>query len=164
MTAGRPRLVREICAEVADRLSTEAGVTCVQWHDKGLWGRAWIEDRKVLAPRPTTRKRLFVFAHECAHIALDHQRRRTPVHRMEYEAEQWAIAAFDRHGVEIPPGSIDKAKQYVGYKIHQAIRRGARRIDDEALAWCAPYHTRTVQRWMRRRNGGVIASFFAFMR
>ena len=58
----------ERCGAVADAMAREAGVARVEYHERGLRGRAYPTKRLILVPRPTTRRRLFVFAHECAHV------------------------------------------------------------------------------------------------
>ena len=76
---------------------------------------------------PTTRRRLYVFAHECAHIAIGHDPA-VPKHRNEYDAERWAQAALRRHGVADPKKEQERAKKYVAFKVKQAIRRGAKSL------------------------------------
>jgi hypothetical protein len=79
-----------------------------------------------------------------------------PRHREEYEAERYAQEAMKRHGISVPRKSLERAKKYVAWKIHQAVRRGAKRIDSEALNWCRNYLSSEVQRWIadgqRRRK------------
>ncbi len=57
---------------------------------KSLSGRCLLKKRIIKAPRPVTRRVLYVFLHECAHARLDHQGRRKPRHVEEMEAEKWA--------------------------------------------------------------------------
>ena len=103
----------------------------------------------IVAPWPTTtRKRLYILAHECGHVHHAHGRRgtpRKPRHREEYEAESYAHAALRRHGVAVPQDMTARARRYVARKIYQALKRGAKpaNIDREALrfaraAWPPP--------------------------
>jgi hypothetical protein len=121
------------CEEAAAQIATEAGVVSWEYSNR-LRGWALPEKKFINAPRPTTRRRLYIWAHECAHVALGHDKRST-VHRTEYEAERWAAAALRRHGVPVPRKQIHIGKRYVAHKIRKAQKRGAKRIDPEARAW-----------------------------
>lgn len=55
---------------------------------------------------------LFVLAHECGHALQRHSS--TPLYEDEYDAEMYAIAAFQRHlGRDPHPDTIKRAKQNV---------------------------------------------------
>jgi hypothetical protein len=89
--------------------------------------------RKLIkAPRPVTRKALYIFLHECAHAHLHVDNGRVPRHVEEMEAEQWAHAKMREHDVAVPRVMTRRAKSYVAYKIKQALARGAKRIDPKA--------------------------------
>lgn len=100
---------------------------------KNLSGRAY-PDGRMAVPRPFTRKSLCIFLHECAHFHLGHCERncRTPKHVREYEAEHWAHEAMREAGIPVPRSMTESARRYVAYKIMQASRRGAKRIDPAA--------------------------------
>lgn len=100
-----------------------------------LSGRCYYEPKRIEAPRPVTRKSLYIFLHECAHAHLHGGRTRTPRHVEEYEAEQWAHAKMREHGIPVPRAMTKRAKGYVRRKIQQAVMRGARRLDPKAVAW-----------------------------
>jgi len=100
---------------------------------KSLSGRHYGARKLIQAPRPVTRKALYIFLHECAHAHLNHSHNgRTPRHVEEMEAEQWAHARMREHGVPVPRAMTERAKQYVARKIRQARRSGAKRIDPAA--------------------------------
>jgi hypothetical protein len=121
------------CRAAAKAIAEEAGV--LTWeYTKGLYGRASSKRKHIRAPEPTTRRRLYLWAHECAHVALGHGRGK-PVHRQEYEAEQWAHAALRRHAIPVPRKESRKGKDYVAMKIRRAERRGAKNIDATARKW-----------------------------
>jgi len=68
---------------------------------RSLTGRAYIMAPKlngglrvIEAPRPITRRSVYVFLHECAHHLLGHLEDRKPKHVHESEAEQWAHQAM----------------------------------------------------------------------
>lgn len=88
----------------------------------------------IKAPRPITRKSLYVFLHECAHAHL-HVNRHPPVHVMEMEAEKWAHEKMRQHGIPVPRDMTRRAKRYVASKIRRAQARGAKRIDSAAFKY-----------------------------
>ena len=139
------------CQEVAELLAKEAGVTTIEYH-ASLTGKAWLKSKRIKVPHATTRRRLYVFAHECAHIALGHTGRETS-HRQEYESEVWAHESLRRHGIAVPKVETTRAKQYVAHKIHQAVRRGAKSIDPEALEFSRSHWSATVKRWLKDNPG-----------
>src|SRR5262245_55504070 len=98
---------------------------------KSLSGRHWGKRELIQAPRPVTRKALYIFLHECAHAHL-HRDHRKKVHVMEMEAEKWAHEKMREHGIAVPRKMTTRAKAYVGRKIAATVARGAKRIDPEA--------------------------------
>jgi hypothetical protein len=99
---------------------------------KSLSGRASYGPKRIDAPRPVTRKALYIFLHECAHAHL-HSIKGKPRHVEEMEAEQWAHAKMREHGIAVPRIMTVRAKNYVARKIRQAVRRGAKKIDPAAI-------------------------------
>lgn len=100
---------------------------------KSLTGRCFLRSRQIAAPRPVTRKALYIFLHECAHAHLHaNTKRRSSRHLEETEAEQWAHARMREHGIPVPRAMTQRAKRYVAYKIRQALSRGAKTIDPAA--------------------------------
>ena len=116
-------------------------------------GTAWGPEKRVSVPRLTTRRRLYICAHEAGHVAKRHKKGNGHSHRHEYEAERWAHDALRRHGVAVPAKETRAGKEYVARKIHQAIRRGANNIDREALAWCKDFHTDATKEWIQLHDG-----------
>ena len=56
-----------------------------------LTGRAFVKQREIEVPWPTTtRKRLYIVAHEIGHVVLGHAGNRLPAYKREYQAEQFA--------------------------------------------------------------------------
>lgn len=133
LKAGK-KAMAERCRDVAAKLAEEAGVVTVQEDRRRLAGRANAKDRRISVPPPTTRRRLYVFAHECGHVLLGHDGRKTR-HREEYEAERWAHDALRRHGIRVSRRSSHSAKKYVRRRITEAFLRGSKRIDPEAAKW-----------------------------
>lgn len=151
MQMGRQKMA-ERCLVTAELLIREAGVTVVEHRGQALRGRAWSAKKRIRVPKPTTRRRLYILAHECGHVALGHSSRRISKHRKEYEAEQYAHAALRRHGISVPKASTTRAKQYVAWKIKQAIKRGAKSIDMEALKWCRGELSEAVKGLLRQKG------------
>ncbi len=132
LKAAREAAVARFLA-VASALKADAGVAEHEIRD-ALRGYACASG-KIVAPEGRTRRQLYILAHECAHVALDHFNTGKPRHVEEMEAEKWAIAALRRHGIPVPRGMIALGKRYVAFKIRQAERRGAKRIDPAARAY-----------------------------
>jgi hypothetical protein len=99
---------------------------------KSLSGRCFMRQGRIEAPKPVTRKALYVWLHECAH-ALKHYGNRKARHVEEYEAEHWAHARMRAHGVPVPRAMTQRAKHDVAGKIREAKLSGAKRIDPRAL-------------------------------
>lgn len=149
---GQQRM-RQRCLEVASVILQEAGVEIVTFHDKGLHGKAWSDERRIFAPRPTTRRRLYIVAHEAGHVHYQHGRSKMPIHRIEYEAERYAHDALRRHGIAVSKRSTEQAKRYVAWKINQAIKRGAKHIDRDALRWSEKYLFQATITWKAGQDG-----------
>jgi hypothetical protein len=131
---------------IAEAIKAEAGVV----HHRvigGLWGCACPALGIVHAPKGRTRKQLYILAHECGHVALNHDSTK-PCHVKEHEAERWAHAALRRHGVAVPRAMTRRAKGYVGDKILQAVRSGTNHIDTDAARFARQSVTK-VRRYVK---------------
>ena len=70
----------------------------------------------VLSSSLEGRDGLFVFLHECGHIALTHlrtQKEAIPRWQEEYEADQFAITTMRKEGVSIPKDRLNFQKSEV---------------------------------------------------
>jgi hypothetical protein len=81
--------------DIAEAIKAEAGV--VQHHILvepvlHLFGWSFPKRGIIHAPAGHTDSELYTLAHECAHVALRHDRRK-PLRRRDYEAELWAHAS-----------------------------------------------------------------------
>ena len=142
LQAGR-KAMAEKCMAVA-LTNTPPGVI-VQYR-KSLSGWAdHTEPPRMSAPRPVTRKALYIYLHECAHFHLGHDKRIKPRHVEEMEAEKWAHAKMREAGIPVPRAMTKRAKNYVAWKIKQAIRRGAKQIDKRALAFSKQARPKILQ-------------------
>jgi hypothetical protein len=92
----------------------------------------------IHAPAGRTDRELYTLAHECAHVALRHDHRK-PRWRREYEAELWAHAALERHGVAVPHRDGCNAALNVFLEIEEAVKRGRfgrpKWVAGEAAEW-----------------------------
>jgi len=105
---------------------------------KSLSGLHYGQSKRIIAPRPVTRKALYIFLHECAHAHLGHAHNgKKPRHVEEMEAEKWAHDKMREHGMPVPRSMTKRAKAYVGRKIKQAEVRGAKNIDPAARRYAA---------------------------
>jgi hypothetical protein len=105
----------------------------VEYH-KSLSGSCWPARKRIQAPRPVTRKSLYIFLHECAHAHLhrDSGMWGKPRHVIEMEAERWAHERMREHGIAVPRSQTKRAKQYVASQIGRDVAGGALTIDPQA--------------------------------
>ena len=107
---------------------------------KSLSGCCYTTRKHIDAPRPVTRKSLYIFLNECAHAHL-HVKvpgvKAKPSHVKELEAEQWAHEKMREHGVPVPRAMTRRAKDYVAHKIKRAEACGAKTIDKAARRYAA---------------------------
>ena len=50
-------------------------------------------------------------------------------------AEQWSYAPMREAGVPVPRKSTNNGKRHIANRIDMAVRRGAKKIDAEAMAF-----------------------------
>jgi hypothetical protein len=140
--------------EIAEAIKAEAGV--VQHHiliepvrGGGFHRYGWSFPKRgiIHAPAGHTDRELYTLAHECAHVALRHDHRK-PLWRREYEAELWAHAALERHGVAVPYDDRCNATHNVFLAIEDAVERGRfgrpKRLAAEAAEWSGWNYAMTV--------------------
>jgi hypothetical protein len=103
-------------------------------------GRANVRKKIIETGDPVTVERLYVVAHECGHIALEHGRRNLRGHRGEFEAEQFAILILRHFDVPVPYEMVEDGQNYVAWHIDQDINRyRGREIDSDAYKWALRY-------------------------
>jgi hypothetical protein len=129
--------------------NTPANVRVIEIR-KNLTGYAWCRATgeqfgKLSAPRPFTRKSLYIFLHECAHFALHADGKRRKRYLEELEAEQWAHARMRDAGIPVPRQMTRRAKAYVHRKMRQAFMRGATSFDSKALRFKGSRQIGTVK-------------------
>ena len=94
---------------------------------KGLYGKAWCKEKRLRIPPSTTRKRMYIIAHELGHLAL-HGHLKTKRSRRqfikEFEAEQYAHTLMRRFNIKVPRDMTVRAKNYVQYRINLSVKRG----------------------------------------
>ena len=102
---------------------------------KGLYGKAWCKEKRLRIPPPTTRKRMYIIAHELGHIAL-HAKTSKRQFIKEFEAEQYAHTLMRRFNIKVPRDMTTRAKNYVQYRINLSVKRGLKApIPREIRAW-----------------------------
>ena len=102
---------------------------------KGLYGKAWCKEKRLRIPPPTTRKRMYIIAHELGHLAL-HTKTSKRQFIQEFEAEQYAHTLMRRFNIKVPRAMTKRAKGYVQYRINLSIRRGLKApIPKEITNW-----------------------------
>ena len=102
---------------------------------KGLYGKAWCKEKRLRIPPPTTRKRMYIIAHELGHLAL-HTKTSKRQFIKEFEAEQYAHTLMRRFNIKVPRDMTVRAKNYVQYRINLSVKRGLQApIPSEIRAW-----------------------------
>jgi hypothetical protein len=130
---------------VAEAIKAEAGVIDHQIIDPiskdghVLFGLAFPQRKLIRAPAGATIADLYLLAHECGHCALRHDHQK-PRYVREYEAELWAHAALQRHGIDVPEGVSADACLNVFNAIDEANKRGQfcrrqKKLSAEAAEW-----------------------------
>jgi hypothetical protein len=94
-----------------------------------LHGAAWYELNKILVPRPTGRKALYLYLHECAHIKLKHNAPRD-TWQEELEAELWAHKVMKKENISVPWCMTARAINYVHFKARPHLKRILSDIDN----------------------------------
>lgn len=130
--AARAARKAKLCQVALDNTPPNVRVIHIR---KNLTGLACYDTGTLSAPRPFTRKALYIFLHECAHFALHADGKRRKVYIREMEAEQWAHARMREVGISVPRSMTRRAKGYVRHKMHKAFARGAKRFDVAALKY-----------------------------
>ena len=97
--------MREKCIKAALE-NTPSNVRCVRIRKdlSGLAETSGPDAGLLCAPRPITRRALYVYLHECAHFVLhagDNDGKH-PCYVEEYEAEQWAHKVMRVAGIPVP--------------------------------------------------------------
>lgn len=130
--------------EIAQLMKDQCGVKDHIVRKHHLKGRAWPITGTIIAPAGRTRRQLYIVAHECAHVLLHKQRTQSQYLR-EWEAEVYAHKLMDYYGVEVDPMSTEIAKQWVHFKIGQAVRRGAKHIHHKAMEFAGLKNMDTIE-------------------
>ena len=128
--------------QVAEDIIAPTEVT-VEYHDDGVQGIAWVADRKVLGPRPMSRRRL---SHLVFLVGQVVEVANAPTAAsLQFKAWRWTIRAVEQQGVRVPRRVLKEAKRSVAYELHRQVLRGGSEIDLEAAAWSEPYLSLAVK-------------------
>ena len=115
-------------------------------HKQRLSGHVFWKNREFHVPRPVTRKALYIYLHEYAHIYLKHNEADLPIHRREYEAETWAIRMMEYEDIPPPFKMIQQGKAYVLNEIIKALAHGEMKICKSSWKYA------TTPRWTGHIN------------
>jgi hypothetical protein len=109
--------------DAADALVRESGVTIKRVRSSNSGGAYTRSDGwEIEAPDPRGPISFGVFAHEVGHQML-HRGARKPRWIQEVEAEEWALAQFDRFDLDGKERYRLRAARNVGWSFAKAIRR-----------------------------------------
>ena len=130
--------MREKCMKVALE-NTPDNVRCVRIRRdlSGLAETSGPDAGLLCAPRPITRRALYVYLHECAHFVLHagHNDGKHPCYVEEYEAEQWAHKVMRAAGIPVPRAETRQAKENISDILRRVKRKKGRRIDPRIRAF-----------------------------
>jgi hypothetical protein len=116
-------------------LARSCGVRSWRFTRRDEDGRAFLSRKIIETPDPINLDRLFIVAHECGHIALQHGARRPERHRGEFEAEQFAMLLLRHFNVPVPYGMVQDGQHYVAWQIEQDLRHGRTELDRDSVEW-----------------------------
>ena len=127
--------MRERCIKVALE-NTPSNVRCVRIRKdlSGLAETSGSDAGLLCAPRPITRRALYVYLHECAHFVL-HADGKRPHYVEEYEADQWAHKVMRVAGITVPRAETRQAKENISDILRRVKRKKGRRIDPRIRAF-----------------------------
>lgn len=137
MQPSNPNPIRNLAVELAQY----CGVRTWRFTRRDEDGRAFLSRKIIETPDPINLDRLFIVAHECGHIALQHGARRAERHRGEFEAEQFAILLLRHFNVPVPHGMVQDGQHYVAWQIEQDLRHGKTELDQDSVEWGEHYLT-----------------------
>lgn len=146
-TTPRKLTERERCLAVAAKY-TPADVTVVYWEKSS--GAANLDKRILKSPQPVDRESLYVYLHECAHLILDHVRRKAPYMR-EMEAEKWAQRTLRAENIRVPRRMVRGGWRIVLALMCKAQRRGVKHFSKEALVYTRNDINMRIQRRVRAK-------------
>jgi hypothetical protein len=140
MSASLPSPTRNSIRDIAIKMARYCGVREWRFTRRDNDGRAYVFKKIIETADPITVDRLYVVAHECGHIALQHGPRNLWGHRNEFEAEQFAILVLRHFDVPVPYDMVEDGQHYVAWHIEQDVHQhGRREIDGDAYDWAARY-------------------------
>jgi hypothetical protein len=125
--------MRERCIKVALE-NTPSNVRCVRIRKdlSGLAETSGPDAGLLCAPRPITRRALYVYLHECAHFVLHAGDKHGE--RPRY-VEQWAHKVMRVAGIPVPRAETRQAKENISYLLRRVKRKKGRRIDPRLRAF-----------------------------
>lgn len=106
-----------------------------RWVEEDGGGWAYITDRKVIIPRPTSIVGFARCWHEIGHFDLNHTNKKRR-YIEEYEAETFAIDKLKHYGVDTK-SYTRIAKRYVMHQLQNSFKRGHTidKVPVEIIKW-----------------------------
>jgi hypothetical protein len=139
--------------DLAIRISQYCGVRKWRFTRRDNDGRAHLHKKIIETGDPVTVERLYVVAHECGHIALEHGPREPPGHRCEFEAEQFAILVLRHFDVPVPYAMVEDGQDYVAWHIECDVQRyHCHEIDRETFQWASRRVAPAIRRSVEARQ------------
>ena len=124
--------------EAADALLERYPAVKVVKLRSGMSGHAY-PDGTIEAPEPVGAVSFAIFAHEVAHIALNHFHGKLKRWEEETDAWEWALKQFDTYQLPGVERAELRAHRFIAYSYSKAIRRGVLRgtIEERYPSWWA---------------------------
>lgn len=133
----RQRAYDEMVAE----MKASYGFRVRKWR-RSMSGCAWElvyrdgrRQRMLEAPYPRSPISCAVFLHEVGHHAIGLGAVR-PRCLEELRAWEWSLATMQARGLEIDDRTRERFRRSMEYAVAKALRRGARRLPEELVAFC----------------------------
>lgn len=92
--------------------------------------------RKIVVPPIKTRDALFVYLHECGHVASEHmhlKKEKIPDYVAEYEADQYALDAFAELGLKVPVRTAARHRSVLRDYIETYVRNKKKLIPEREI-------------------------------
>ena len=138
-----------------DTLLRESGCVVRAWRTNNT-GMAYsdADDWGIIVPRPRGPISFGVFAHEVGHQMLHRKNGAVPRWLEEIEAEEWALAQFERFGLDGADQARRKAADHLLWAATKTVKRGSpatlARLFDRLPDWVWDYAGEAARDYLNR--------------
>ena len=139
---GSPSFLLHVVKDIAAKYE----VTALYHDDVVVHGIAWPHKRKVLGPRPRSRRRLGFLSFLLGYVVEWGNSPSEAVLRCR--AWRFAIRELERQDVKLPRRTLKEAKKNLAMELHF---NGQKHIDLEAARWVEPYLSNKVKTWLHAK-------------